>query len=102
MAKLVVIYGKPVDADAFERHYFETHVPLAKSIPGLRALEASRGPVITPAGPADAHLVATLAFDDMAALQTALASDEGRRAAADLQNFASGGAQMLMFEAATL
>ena len=100
MAKLVVIYGKPQDPEAFDRHYFETHVPLARDIPGVRNYEVSKGGVMTPGGPADAHLIATLEFDDMAAIQAAFASPEGQRAAADVQTFATGGAQMMMFETA--
>src|ERR1041384_3417445 len=45
MARMVVIYRKPADVKAFERHYFETHIPLAKKIPGLRKYEVSRGPI---------------------------------------------------------
>jgi uncharacterized protein (TIGR02118 family) len=33
---------------AFDKHYFEAHVPIAKKIPGLRKYEVSRGPVATP------------------------------------------------------
>jgi uncharacterized protein (TIGR02118 family) len=98
MAKLIVTYGKPADPEAFERYYFGVHVPLAKTIPGLRGYEVSRGPVMTPDGPAEAHLVATLAFDDLASIQAAFASPEGQAAAGDLANFASGGATMMMFE----
>ena len=29
---------------AFDKHYFEAHVPIAKKIPGLRKYEVSRGP----------------------------------------------------------
>ena len=32
---------------AFDKHYFEAHVPIAKKIPGLRKYEVSRGPVAT-------------------------------------------------------
>ena len=43
MAKLVVIYKTPKDKAAFDKYYFETHVPLAKKIPGLRRYEVSDG-----------------------------------------------------------
>jgi uncharacterized protein (TIGR02118 family) len=33
MARLVAIYKTPKDVAAFERHYFETHVPLAERCP---------------------------------------------------------------------
>jgi uncharacterized protein (TIGR02118 family) len=55
--------------------------------------------VATPAGPSNYHLVAILHFDDVAAIQAAFGSAEGKAAVADLQNFASEGADIIMFEA---
>jgi uncharacterized protein (TIGR02118 family) len=98
MARLVVMYKTPKQAGAFDKYYFETHVPIAKRIPGLRKYEVSHGPVVTPAGPSGFHLIATLHFDDLAAIQAAFASAEGQAAAADVQTFATGGADMLLFE----
>ncbi len=98
MASLVVMYGTPGDPVAFDAYYRERHIPLAKTIPGLRRYEISRGPVMTPAGPAKIHLIAILRFDDVAAIQNAFASAEGRATAADLQVFATGGADMLIFD----
>src|SRR6185312_1695332 len=98
MARLVVLYGAPQDAAAFDAHYFERHVPLAKTIPGLRHYDVSRGPVGAAGGPAPYHLVATLTFDSVDAIQTAFASPEGQAAAADVQSFATGGADMLIFD----
>ena len=98
MARLVVIYKTPKDAAAFDQHYFGTHVPIAKKIPGLRKYEVSRGPVATPAGPSGVHLVATLYFDDMTAIQKAFASAEGQAAAADVQTFTTDPPDMLLFD----
>jgi uncharacterized protein (TIGR02118 family) len=98
MARVVVMYRTPKDAAAFAKHYFETHVPIAKRMPGLRKYEVSQGPVRTPAGPSDFHLIATLHFDDLAAIQNAFASAEGQAAAADVQTFATGGADLLLFD----
>ena len=67
MARMVVIYKTPKDVMAFTRHYFETHVPLAKKLPGLRKYEVSQGPILTPHGVSQYHFVATLHFDDLAA-----------------------------------
>jgi uncharacterized protein (TIGR02118 family) len=100
MAKLVVLYKTPTDAAAFDKYYNEAHIPLAKKIPGVRNYEISRGPVASPAGASGIHFVATLTFDNMAAIQAAFASPEGQAAAADVQKFATGGADMLMFETA--
>jgi len=98
MAQLVVIYKTPKDPAAFDKYYFETHVPIAKKISGVRKYQVSRGAVMTPAGPSGVHLVATLDFDDMAAIQRAFASPEGQAAAADLENFATGGVDILLFD----
>ena len=98
MARLIVLYKTPKDAAVFDKHYFEKHVPLAKTIPGLRKYEVSQGAVMTPAGPSDVHLAAILHFDDLAAIQQAFASPQGQSAAGDLPNFASGGADLLLFD----
>ncbi len=98
MARLVVMYKTPQDKAAFDKHNFEKHVPLAKTIPGLRKYEVSQGPILTPARPSNFHLIATLHFDDIAAIQRAFASAEGQAAAADVQGFATGGVDMLIFD----
>ena len=52
----------------------------------------------TPAGPSDIYLTAILTFDNLAAIQAGLASPEGQAAAGDLANFATGGADLFMFD----
>jgi len=98
MAKLVAMYGHPTDPPAFDAYYDSTHVPLAKTIPGLRHYDVSSGPVASSDGTSDFYLIATLSFDSMDAIQEGLASAEGQKTAADLGNFADGGVQMLMFD----
>jgi uncharacterized protein (TIGR02118 family) len=98
MARLVVMYKNPTDKAAFDKHYFEKHIPLAKTIPGLRKYEVNQGPIMTPAGPSSFHLVATLHFDDMAAIQSAFGSPQGQAAAADVQGFATGGVEMYIYD----
>jgi uncharacterized protein (TIGR02118 family) len=71
---------------------------LAKTIPGLKKYEVSRGAVATPAGPSNYHLTALLHYDDVAAIQKGFASPEGQAAVADVQNFATGGVDILMFD----
>jgi uncharacterized protein (TIGR02118 family) len=98
MARLIVLYKSPRDAAAFDTYYFATHVPLAKKLPGLRKYEVSMGPIATPAGPSGLHLVAILHFDDVASIERALASAEGKAAAGDLGNFATGGVDLIMLD----
>lgn len=100
MAKLYAIYQQPKDAAAFDAHYFGTHVPLAKTIPGLRSYEVTRGDVMGMAGKHAVYLVATLEFDSMAAIGAAMASPQGQAAAGDLANFASAGVEIMMGETA--
>jgi uncharacterized protein (TIGR02118 family) len=98
MAQLLVMYKTPQNAAAFDKHYFEKHVPLAKSIPGVRNYDVSQGPVVTPSGPSGYHLAAILQFDNLTAIQEAFASAEGQAAVADVQTFATGGVDIFMFE----
>jgi uncharacterized protein (TIGR02118 family) len=102
MARLVAMYKTPKDAGGFDAYYFNTHVPIAKKIPGLRKYEVSKGPVVTPTGPSGVHLVATLHFDDLAAIQKAFMSPEGLAAVTDVQKFATGGVDMLLFDDAEI
>ena len=98
MAELVVMYKTPKDTAAFDKHYSEKHIPLARKIPGLRKYAISQGPVATPAGPSGFHLIAILTFDNLKAIQAGFGSAEGRATAADVQTFATGGADMLLFD----
>jgi len=88
MAALVAIYKTPADVDAFEKHYFGTHIPLAKTMPGVRKYEVSRGPVSALAGPNDVYMVGTVYFDDLEAMRRAFVRPEGRATAADGRLFA--------------
>ena len=85
MAQMIVIYRAPKNPAAFERHYLEAHVPLARQLPGLRSLEISRGPIISLYGAVEAHLVTTLRFDALSDINAALTSECGRACAADRQ-----------------
>jgi len=98
MAQVVVMYKTPKDTAAFDKHYSEIHIPLAKKIPGLRKYEISKGPVATPVGPSGFYLIATLYFDDLAAVKAGFGSAEGKAAGADVATFATGGADMIMFD----
>jgi uncharacterized protein (TIGR02118 family) len=98
MAQLVVMYKTPKDTASFDKHYVEKHIPIAKKVPGLRKYEISQGPVASPAGPSGYHLVAVLHFDNLAAVQAGMGSAEGQAAVADVQNFATGGVDIFMFD----
>lgn len=95
MAKLFAIYQQPEDPAAFDRYYFGTHVPLAKTIPGLKSYEVTRGDVMGMAGKHAVYLVAVLEFASMEAIGAAMSSPEGQAVAADLANFAGAGVDVM-------
>ena len=98
MAKLFAIYQQPKDPAAFDSYYFSKHVPLAKSIPGLKSYEVTRGDVMGMAGKHGVYLVAVLEFESMAAIGAAMSSPQGQATAADLANFATAGVDVMMGE----
>jgi len=83
MARMVAIYRTPKDPRAFDEHYFTVHVPLAKTLPGMRRYEVSRGAIMTTTGGPVPYLIGILHFDDMAAMRSAFATPEGQACAAD-------------------
>ena len=102
MARMLVIYRTPKDPAAFDAHYFDVHVPLAKKLPGLRKYEVSRRPIHTPAGDPEPYLVGILHFDDMASMRAAFATPEGKACAADRRVLApdNDDLQMYLFDVA--
>jgi uncharacterized protein (TIGR02118 family) len=98
MTKLLVLYHPPADPAAFDAHYADVHIPLAKQLPGLRSYTVSAGPVINPAGESPYYLAAELTFASPADLQAAMASAAVQAAEADMANFAQAGVTFLTYE----
>ena len=88
MTKLIALYKNPADPAAFDRHYFDVHIPLVRKFPGLRRLEVTR---VTgaPIGEARFHLIAEMYFDGKDAMDAALASAEGKAVTRDIMSFAA-------------
>ncbi|SOD86033.1 EthD family reductase [Streptomyces sp. Ag109_G2-15] len=89
--RFLALYERPADPEAFDRHYREIHVPLARRLPGLRRYTVGRD--LAPVrGGEPYYLVAALEWDSSDDLRAAFASPEGRATAADaahLQQLAS-------------
>jgi len=97
MATVITLYHPPTDPDAFDAHYQTRHLPLARTIPGLRSIVHSKGAVATHLGPVPCYAVDILTFEPIEAVAAAIASPEGRAAAADVRAFADGGCTVLSF-----
>lgn len=83
MFRMLVLYERPLDVEAFERHYWDVHIPLAKKLPGLRGYTVSRD--MTPLrGGEPYYLVGQLEWDDAAALRQAFQSLEGQACGQDM------------------
>jgi uncharacterized protein (TIGR02118 family) len=95
MARVVMAYRTPKDTAAFDAHYFETHVPLAKLLPGLRKYEVVEGRGVIENE--DFHLVETFYFDDANAAEWALASPQGLAAENDRKKMAPGEDDVVIF-----
>lgn len=92
--KLVVMYTRPDDPAAFDKHYLDVHMPLARQIPGLQRAETGTFTAAVDGGDQPFYRVAGLYFPDEAALQAGFASDEGKAAATDYQRIAPPGSRM--------
>jgi uncharacterized protein (TIGR02118 family) len=99
MYRLTVLYGKPTDPAAFDLHYRQVHIPLARQIPGLTAFTVGHCAAIDQSEPAY-YWVATLDFASEADFKAALASPEMGKAVADVPNFATGAVTMFSQEIA--
>jgi len=103
MAKMLVVYKNPLNPEAFDRHYFEIHMPLAKKLPGLRRYEVSKGPIHALSAGDAPYMVATLHFDSVADIRSAFATEAGAACAADRRKFAPDGSfTMLLFDEASV
>ncbi len=87
MPAIIAVYRKPDDPEAFDKHYRETHLPLARKMPGLRKVEVyTAGKSLI--GSSDIYTIAIQHFDDMDSLNTAATSDEGMAAGKDAYKLA--------------
>ena len=77
MHRSLALYLPPEDPEAFREYYESTHVPLVKSVPGLRAFRYSFN-VSAPEGESPYFAVSEVEWDDAQAYDEAL-SPEGRK-----------------------
>jgi uncharacterized protein (TIGR02118 family) len=94
--KLVVIYPRPQDVDAFEKVYKHQHVPMAvEKFAGKTKIVASKI-VGSPQGTPPFHRIAEIHFPNMEALQACAASDGGKQTLANAVAISSGGAPIFL------
>jgi uncharacterized protein (TIGR02118 family) len=94
--KLVVMYTKPDDPEAFDEHYFATHMPLARKIPGLERAETGRIVAAADGQEVTYYRIVSLYFGDRAALDSGLATDEALATSNDFKQIAPPGSRMFV------
>ena len=92
---LTVTYPHPRDPAHFKAYYEQTHVPLAKQLPGLISCSFAYP---DPLGPGPAPFCIFQAwFKDAAAMGAGLQSAIGAKVAADVPNYSPDGATLFHF-----
>jgi uncharacterized protein (TIGR02118 family) len=96
--RLTVLYGHPLDPAEFDRYYYEVHLPIARAMKNLKSWTIGK---LAPSNPGEQlpyYMIVTMLADTREELDAILASPEGMAAAADVPNFANGGATFMLDE----
>src|SRR6201993_4998920 len=94
--KLVVIYPRPKDVEAFEAVYNQDHVPMAVAkLAGKTRIVATRV-LGSPAGEPPFHRIAEVYFPSMEALEQCAASEGGKQTIGNAVSISSGGAPVFL------
>jgi uncharacterized protein (TIGR02118 family) len=89
--KLVVIYPRPKDIDAFEKIYTSEHVPMAvEKMKGKTKIVATKT-IASPQGVAPFYRIAEVHFPSRQALDACLNSEGGKETAAHAVKISTGG-----------
>lgn len=100
MAQVVVnvMYNAPSDPQAFEDYYFGTHMPIAEQIPGVDKVVLLKGLPGPDGSPPAYYRLTQIWFADASTMAAGMGSAQAQAATADIANFATGGASVMMSE----
>jgi uncharacterized protein (TIGR02118 family) len=87
MVKLVCLYQRPPDQEAFDKHYDEVHTPLVKQLANLHKVEVAR---VTgaPRGESPYYLICEMYWESREQMDADMASPEMRAVGKDARAFA--------------
>ncbi|MCX2955268.1 EthD family reductase [Lentzea sp. NEAU-D7] len=101
MIKYIALYKKPADPEGFDQKYFESHLPIVNSVPGLVRAEVAKVQQVFLAGflgENEPHLIAEMYFESHEAFKAVLQSPEWATSGANLAEI--GGMELVaMFSA---
>lgn len=102
MHRLTVLYGHPKDPAAFDRYYFDVHIPLAKKMQGFTGWTIGKCESATPGEKPPYYMIVGLYAESREKIEAILATPEGQAAIADVPKFADGGFQFMFNEETVL
>ena len=94
--KIVVIYPRPQDEEAFEKVYLQEHVPLAESKLKGRTRIVLTKVVSSPQGKVSAYRMAEVHFSSMDDLTKCVESDGGKEVVAHAAKISTGGPPLML------
>jgi uncharacterized protein (TIGR02118 family) len=97
--KLIILYGHPDEPPKFEEYYARRHIPYAiEHMRGVIGAENLQVLSTADGGSPPYYRISQLAYDTMSDLRASIGSGDGKAVLADLRNFATGGATILITE----
>lgn len=94
--KIVVIYPRPQDEEAFEKAYVGEHVPMLEAnLKGMTRLVLTRV-TASPQGKVTAYRIAEVHFPSMEELNKVMESDAGRAVIEHAAKISSGGHPLML------
>lgn len=96
MIKLIALYRRPDDEDAFWAHYEQVHLPLTRKLPGIAEVTLERVTGDAFGGEPPYFVVAQMSFPDQVTFDAAMRSEENRALGKDLMSFARGKVDVLI------
>lgn len=82
-ARFIVLWSKPTDIEAFERHYREVHIPLANRMTRLKSYTVGRNISIV-RGEEPYYVIGELEWNNIDDLRRDFQSPEGQATAQDV------------------
>lgn len=94
LINVLILYGRPVEAEVFDAYFTEKHRPLLVGIPKIEQMSINYIAGVAQGDP-PYYLIVELQFASESDMQEGLNSEKGQEMARDLSQFASGGSTIL-------
>jgi uncharacterized protein (TIGR02118 family) len=94
--KLTVLYGTPKDPAAFEKYYAGPHTQIVRKVKGIKRIELAKSLPGADGAPPAFYRVTELYFSSIKQMEHVTSSDAFKKVVADVPNFASGGATVVV------